>query len=266
MSKLLTAGSCYLDTPCWLHVYGMHQSCSHVDISWCMHVAEQERMSFFYFAKFGGKSAQTNPTRFFQHCCTEYIYCTKYCMRPVKASYSWHVVLRFSQLTPVDPKWALTSIKHKRLFVLGVVQCTTNQIWDLSKFFLSWDIVFVQGFHNLTQAVDMNWPLTSTKNKWLLLLCVAHLYTNLYEICPIFPSWDIVFSNWAARHSTHVQYSSYPSTLYSKHTHQYDSKHYNCHGNQTRASVLQCVESQNLSDKSALHMNNIVHIIIAYSM
>ena len=57
------------------------------------------------------------------------------------------------------------------------------------------EISCLQGFHNLTH-VDPKWPLTSTKNNWLLVLNVVHLHTK-YEICPSFPSWDIVFTRFS---------------------------------------------------------------------
>ena len=54
------------------------------------------------------------------------------------------------------------------------------------------EISCLQGFHNVT-PVDPKWPLTSTKNNRALVLNVVHLHTK-YEICPSFPSWDIVFT------------------------------------------------------------------------
>ena len=53
----------------------------------------------------------------------------------------------------------------------------------------------LQGFHNLT-LVDPKWPLTSTKNKRLHACNVIHVHTN-YEICPSFPSWDVMFTRFS---------------------------------------------------------------------
>ena len=57
------------------------------------------------------------------------------------------------------------------------------------------EISCLKGFHNLT-PVDPKWPLTSTKNNRLLVLNVVHLHIK-YEICPSFPSWDIVFTRFS---------------------------------------------------------------------
>ena len=57
------------------------------------------------------------------------------------------------------------------------------------------EISCLQGFHNLT-PVDPKWPLTSTKTNRLLVLNKVHLHTK-YEICPSFPSWDIVFTRFS---------------------------------------------------------------------
>ena len=56
------------------------------------------------------------------------------------------------------------------------------------------EISCLQGFHNVV-PVDPKWPLTSTKNNRVLVLNVVHLHTK-YEICPSFPSWDIVFTRF----------------------------------------------------------------------
>ena len=56
------------------------------------------------------------------------------------------------------------------------------------------EISCLQGFHILT-PVDPKWPLISTKKNRLLVLNVALLHTK-YEICPSFPSWDIVFTRF----------------------------------------------------------------------
>ena len=104
-------------------------------------------------------------------------------------------------MTPVDPKWPLTSTKNNRLLVLNVALLHTK--YEICPSFPSWDIVFtmfLQCFHNLT-TVDPKWPLTSTKNNRVLVLNVVHLHTK-YEICPSFPSWDIVFTS--RRHNTHT--------------------------------------------------------------
>ena len=144
-------------------------------------------------------------------------------------------------LTPVDPKWPLTSTKNNRVLLLNVVHLHTK--YEICASFPSWDIVFtrfsqfdhcwpkwpltstknnlgflysmwhtyipnmrsvqvslleilcLQGFHNLT-PVDPKWPLTSTKNNRVLVLNVVHLHTK-YEICPSFPSWDIVLGRFS---------------------------------------------------------------------
>ena len=57
------------------------------------------------------------------------------------------------------------------------------------------EISCLQSFNNLT-PVDPKWPLTSTKNNRLLVLIVVHLHTK-YEICPSFPSLDIVFTRFS---------------------------------------------------------------------
>ena len=83
------------------------------------------------------------------------------------------------------------------------------------------EISCLQGLHNLT-PVDPKWPLTSTKNNRLLVLNVMHLHTK-YDICPSFPSWDIVFTSWASHHTrTHTH----------THTHLHDCKGYDYHRNQ----------------------------------
>ena len=138
----------------------------------------------------------------------------------------------FHNLTPVDPKWPLTSTKNNRLLVLNVVHLHTK--YEICPSFPSWDIVFtrfLQCFHNLT-PVDLKWPLTSTKNNRLLVLIVVHLHTK-YEICPSFPSWDIVFTS--RRHDTHTHIHTHTRT----HTHTYihthaimNTKVYDYHRNQ----------------------------------
>ena len=136
-------------------------------------------------------------------------------MRSVQASHVEISCLQgFHNLTPVDLKWPLTSTKNNRLLVLIVVHLQTKYEICPCLSFPSWDIVFtsrsvqaslleiscLQCFHNLT-PVDLKWPLTSTKNNRLLVLIVVHLHTK-YEICPSFPSWDIVFTS--RRHDTHT--------------------------------------------------------------
>ena len=72
------------------------------------------------------------------------------------------------------------------------------------------EISCLQGFHNLT-PVDHKWPLTSTKNNRVLVLNVVHLHTK-YEICPIFPSGDIVFTSRRHTHThthTHIRHHDY---------------------------------------------------------
>ena len=56
------------------------------------------------------------------------------------------------------------------------------------------EILCLQGFNNLI-PVDPKWPLISIKNNRLLVLIVVHLHTKC-EICPSFPSWDIVFTRF----------------------------------------------------------------------
>ena len=57
------------------------------------------------------------------------------------------------------------------------------------------EISCLHGFHNFT-PVDPKWPLTFIKSNRLLVLNVVHLHTN-YEICPSFPSWDIMFTRFS---------------------------------------------------------------------
>ena len=57
------------------------------------------------------------------------------------------------------------------------------------------EISCLQDFHNLT-PVDPKWPLTSTKNNRVLVLNVVRLHPK-YNICPSFPSWDIVFTRFS---------------------------------------------------------------------
>ena len=59
----------------------------------------------------------------------------------------------FHNLTPVDPKWPLTSTKNNRVLVLNVVHLHTK--YEICPSFPSWDIR-LQGFHNLTPA-DPKW-------------------------------------------------------------------------------------------------------------
>ena len=96
----------------------------------------------------------------------------------------------------------------------GFHNLTPNDLWPLPKtigfLYSMWytyilnmrsvqvsllEISCLQGFHNLT-PVDPKWPLTSTKKNRLLVLNVVHLHTK-YEICPSFPSWDIVFTRFS---------------------------------------------------------------------
>ena len=145
----------------------------------------------------------------------------------------------FHNLTPVDPKWPLTSTKNNRLLVLNVVHLHTK--YEICPSFHAWDIVFtmfLQCFHNLT-PVDPKWPLTSTKNNRLLVLNVALLHTK-YEICPSFPSWDIVFTS--RRHDTHTythihthihtHTHTHTHTYIHTHTRQHEYKGYDYHRNQ----------------------------------
>ena len=114
-------------------------------------------------------------------------------MRSVQASLLEISCLQgFHHLTYVDPKWPLTSTKNNRLLVLNRYTYILN-MRSVQAFLL--EISCLQGFHNLT-PVDPKWPLTSTKTNRLLVLNKVHLHTK-YEICPSFPSWDIVFTRFS---------------------------------------------------------------------
>ena len=106
-------------------------------------------------------------------------------MRSVQASLVEISCLQgFHILTPVDPKWPLTSTKNNRLLVLNVALLHTK--YEICPSFPCWDIMFTH--------FDPCWPqMTSTKNNRLLELNVVHLHTK-YEICLSFPCWDIMFT------------------------------------------------------------------------
>ena len=147
-------------------------------------------------------------------------------MRSVQASLLEILFTRllqcFYNLTPVDPKWPLTSTKNNRLLLLNEALLHTK--YEICPSFSSWDIVFtrfLQCFHNLT-PVDPKWPLTSTKNNRLLLLNVIHLHTK-YEICPSIPSWDIVFTS--RHHDTHTHTHTHTHTSHHEYK-GYDYHHY----------------------------------------
>ena len=93
-------------------------------------------------------------------------------------------------MTPND-LWS----RLKTIGFLYSTQCDTPNIPNMRSVQASLlEISCLQGFHNLT-PVDPKWPLTSTKNNRVLVLNVVHLHTK-YEICPSFPSWDIVFTRF----------------------------------------------------------------------
>ena len=85
----------------------------------------------------------------------------------------------FTRFSKFDPCWPLMTFD------------LLHTIWDLSKLpFLRYRVY--KAFTMFSQY-DPCWPLTSTKNNRLLVLNVALLHTK-YEICPSFPSWDIVLT------------------------------------------------------------------------
>ena len=119
--------------------------------------------------------------------------------------------------TPIYQIWALSklSLLGYRVYKVFTIWplLTPNDLWPPPKtkgfFYSMWytyipnmssvqaflvEISCLQGFHNLT-PVDPKWPLTSTKINRLLVLNVVHLHTK-YEICPSFPTWDIVFTRF----------------------------------------------------------------------
>ena len=113
-------------------------------------------------------------------------------MRSVQASLVETSCLHgFHNLTPVDPKWPLTSTKNNRLCVLNVAQLHTK--YEICTSFPCWDIVFTR-----FSQFDPCWPQLTfdlQKNR-LLVLNVVHLHTT-YEICPSFAAWDIVFTRFS---------------------------------------------------------------------
>ena len=79
------------------------------------------------------------------------------------------------------------------------------------------EISCLQGFYKVFTI----WPLLTPNDLWpppknnrLLVLNGVHLHTK-YEICPSFPSWDIVFTS--RRHDTHTHTHTYTHTYI--HTH-----------------------------------------------
>ena len=99
----------------------------------------------------------------------------------------------FNNLTPVDPKWPLTSTKNNRLLVLNKVHLHIKYEICPSFPFLRYRVYKV---FTIWPLLTPKWPLPSTKNNRLLVLNKVHLHTK-YEICPSFPSWDIVFTRFS---------------------------------------------------------------------
>ena len=113
-------------------------------------------------------------------------------MRSVQASWLEISCLQgFHNLTPVDPKWPLTSTKNNRLLVLNVAQLHTK--YEICPSFPAWDIVLTRFSQFDPCWSQMTFDLQ--KNR-LLVLNVAHLHTK-YEICPSFPAWDIVLTRFS---------------------------------------------------------------------
>ena len=107
---------------------------------------------------------------------------------------SWDIVFtRFSQFDHCWPKWPLTSTKNNLGFLYSMWHTYIPNMRSVQVSLL--EILCSQGFHNLT-PVDPKWLLTSTKNNRVLVLNVVHLHTK-YEICPSFPSWDIVLRRFS---------------------------------------------------------------------
>ena len=98
----------------------------------------------------------------------------------------------FHNLTPVDPKWPRPPPKTIG-FLYSMWYAYIPNIISVQASHL--EISCLQGFHNLT-PVDPKWPLTSTKNNRVLVLNVVRLHPK-YNICPSFPSWDIVFTRFS---------------------------------------------------------------------
>ena len=136
-------------------------------------------------------------------------------MRPVEASIhnKWPLtsleisgLWDYHNVIPVDPKWLLTSTKNNRLLVLNCGTPAHSKyeillIWDLSKPpFLRYQCLW--GYHNMWSLLTPNdlWPPPKTigllYSYKVLVLNVVHLHTK-YEICPSFPSWDIVFTRFS---------------------------------------------------------------------
>ena len=124
-----------------------------------------------------------------------FLYSMWYSNRPnIRSCLRYHVYKVFTI-------WPLMTFDLHQKQYCSCTQCGTPTVhtkYEICPSFPSWDIVFtrhLQCFHNLT-PVDPKWPLTSTKNNRLLVLNVALLHTK-YEICPSFPSWDIVFTRFS---------------------------------------------------------------------
>ena len=98
---------------------------------------------------------------------------------------SWDIV--FTRFTQFDPCWPPNDMWPPP----KTIGCLYSMWYTC---ILHMRSVQYKGFHNLT-PVDPKWPLTSTKNNRVLVLNVVHLHTK-YEICPSFPSWDIVFTRF----------------------------------------------------------------------
>ena len=107
-----------------------------------------------------------------------------------------------------DPNWPLNELWPKPIgFLYSMWYTYIPNMRPVQTSLL--EISCLQGFYNLT-PVDPKWPLTSTKNNRLLELNVVHLHTK-YEICPSFPSWDIVFTSGASPHMhAHTHAHAYP--------------------------------------------------------
>ena len=85
----------------------------------------------------------------------------------------------FHNLTPVDPKWPLTSTENSIGFLYSIRYTYILNMRSVQASLL--EIMCLQGFHNFT-SVDPKWPLTSTKSNRLLVLNSG---TPTYQI------WDL---------------------------------------------------------------------------
>lgn len=109
---------------------------------------------------------------------------TKYEKYPL--SLSWNI--RFTRHSLFDLWWPqMTSDFHQK----GIGFFQYDKFRYHTKYEVSIDVFEILFTRFLTSG-NLKWPLTSTKNKWVLPLNMINLDTK-YVNCPSFPSWGTLF-------------------------------------------------------------------------